>query len=285
MATTLLTLTFCAQRGRFLDEPLQELLARAPGAAMREHFFQVDGRPFLLCVVTHEPVVRAEPAHRESGVQAATTSAARPVRDELGDLDEAQRALFEKCRAWRACVAHDEGVPAYVVLTNRQLVAIVRARPASRAALARVAGVGERKVERHGGDLLALLWPAGEVADDGGDRVVHHALIDGHAERCCGDLAHVRIARTARRQLPARCASDVRRPGRGSPAKRKWIAGSSNRVNRGGSFNDLAVKRAVREPQRQRADDPQQQPRGAPRQDVASLDPGGRPRASPGSAP
>ena len=48
-------------------------------------------------------------------------------------------------------------VPAYVVAHDRTLTAIAEARPRSQADLLRVRGVGHTFVERHGGDVLALV--------------------------------------------------------------------------------------------------------------------------------
>jgi superfamily II DNA helicase RecQ len=48
-------------------------------------------------------------------------------------------------------------VPPYVVLTNRQLTAIVLARPATPNALLAVDGFGPGKVERYGAAILAKM--------------------------------------------------------------------------------------------------------------------------------
>lgn len=50
-------------------------------------------------------------------------------------------------------------MPPYVVLTNRQLVELVVERPASKTAMGKIAGFGDKKLARHGEELLMLLWP------------------------------------------------------------------------------------------------------------------------------
>ena len=72
-------------------------------------------------------------------------------------LDGEDRELWERLRAWRAAIAREHGVPAYVVFHDATLAELARERPASEAALGRISGVGARKLERYGADLLRLL--------------------------------------------------------------------------------------------------------------------------------
>ena len=72
-------------------------------------------------------------------------------------LPDAEAALFARLRAWRAEVAREHGVPAYVVLHDSTLRAIAQARPASLEALRALPGLGERKLASYGERLLALV--------------------------------------------------------------------------------------------------------------------------------
>lgn len=177
MRISLVTLAFSPALGRFVDEPLRDLLARSPATAVREHFFVQDNLPYLLCVVTHaeaaarrttEPRVEATatPALPSTDSETMTGHAeerprgpASPLLDLLRSFTPEQQTLFELLRGWRTKKAHAEGVPGYVILTNRQLVEIVRQRPASRSALVRIHGFGDKKLARHGAEVLALFWP------------------------------------------------------------------------------------------------------------------------------
>ncbi|MFA6111134.1 MAG: HRDC domain-containing protein [Candidatus Latescibacterota bacterium] len=71
-------------------------------------------------------------------------------------LEEADWPLFNALRDWRNGQAREEGIPAYVICTNRQLAAIAHARPDSLAKLGAVEGLGRAKLERYGGPILAL---------------------------------------------------------------------------------------------------------------------------------
>ncbi|MFD5426080.1 ATP-dependent DNA helicase UvrD2 [Streptomyces sp. NPDC127084] len=81
------------------------------------------------------------------------------------DMDE---ALYERLREWRSGQARELGQPAYCVFTDKTLMAIAEAVPGSEGELAVISGVGSRKLERFGADVLTIC--AGqEVEDDGGE--------------------------------------------------------------------------------------------------------------------
>lgn len=65
-------------------------------------------------------------------------------------------ALVAKLRAWRLVESNKKRVPAFRVLTNRALIAIADARPASPAELRAVKGVGPKLLKSYGPQLVAL---------------------------------------------------------------------------------------------------------------------------------
>ncbi|MEZ0447104.1 DNA helicase RecQ [Cellulomonas sp. ICMP 17802] len=79
-------------------------------------------------------------------------------------LDGPEAELFEVLRAWRAGVAKEQGVPAYVVFHDATLREVVAQRPTSLEALGGISGIGAAKLERHGPGLLAALAGVGEPA-------------------------------------------------------------------------------------------------------------------------
>jgi DNA helicase-2/ATP-dependent DNA helicase PcrA len=71
-----------------------------------------------------------------------------------GDLDE---ALLQRLKDWRLRTAKDMKVPAYIVFTDNTLTAIAEMRPADEAALVAIPGIGARKLEQFGPDVLQLV--------------------------------------------------------------------------------------------------------------------------------
>jgi DNA helicase-2/ATP-dependent DNA helicase PcrA len=75
-------------------------------------------------------------------------------KDCPSDIDE---DLLGRLRDWRGSRAKELKVPAYVVFTDATLVAIAEQRPTDPAGLVAISGIGAAKLDRFGGDVLALV--------------------------------------------------------------------------------------------------------------------------------
>ncbi|MEU9997656.1 ATP-dependent DNA helicase UvrD2 [Streptomyces sp. NPDC050848] len=82
------------------------------------------------------------------------------------DMDE---ALYERLRDWRAEQAKQLGQPAYCVFTDKTLMAIAERVPTTDGELVGISGVGARKLDRFGAEVLALC--GGEVPGETGGGV------------------------------------------------------------------------------------------------------------------
>ncbi|MFD0153310.1 ATP-dependent DNA helicase UvrD2 [Streptomyces sp. NPDC055721] len=69
------------------------------------------------------------------------------------DMDE---ALYERLRDWRAEQARELAQPAYCVFTDKTLMAIAERVPTTDGELSSISGVGVRKLDRFGADVLAI---------------------------------------------------------------------------------------------------------------------------------
>ncbi|MFB6842583.1 ATP-dependent DNA helicase UvrD2 [Streptomyces sp. NPDC056361] len=79
------------------------------------------------------------------------------------DMDE---GLYERLRDWRAEQARELAQPAYCVFTDKTLMAIAERVPATDGELASISGVGVRKLDRFGADVLAICAGGEGSADD-----------------------------------------------------------------------------------------------------------------------
>jgi ATP-dependent DNA helicase RecQ len=87
------------------------------------------------------------------------------TRSRRGDIaapsaDAAQAghpALVGALRAWRADVARKHGVPAYVVLHDSTIDGIAASRPTTLGQLRGIPGIGDKKLEHYGEELIALV--------------------------------------------------------------------------------------------------------------------------------
>ncbi|CUM38590.1 ATP-dependent DNA helicase UvrD2 [Streptomyces gardneri] len=82
------------------------------------------------------------------------------------DMDE---GLYERLRDWRSEQARELAQPAYCVFTDKTLMAIAERVPTTDGELSSIAGVGIRKLDRFGADVLAIC--AGGEGGAGGDEV------------------------------------------------------------------------------------------------------------------
>jgi len=101
-----------------------------------------------------------EPLEVAAAPPPAPARAAAPRRspepEEEAPLTPEEERLFEILRAWRRERSDELGVPPYVVAADKTLRALARARPRTEADLLAVKGIGPKKVEEFGRELLDL---------------------------------------------------------------------------------------------------------------------------------
>jgi ATP-dependent DNA helicase RecQ len=72
-------------------------------------------------------------------------------------LDAAAQARFDALRAWRADIARERALPAFVVFHDSTLAEMAQRAPADLAALGAIGGVGAKKLEAYGAEILRVL--------------------------------------------------------------------------------------------------------------------------------
>jgi DNA helicase-2/ATP-dependent DNA helicase PcrA len=70
------------------------------------------------------------------------------------DVDE---DLLLQLKAWRLDIAKEQKVPPYIVFSDNTLIAIAELLPGDDAALIAIPGIGARKLEQYGPDVLELV--------------------------------------------------------------------------------------------------------------------------------
>ncbi|MEV7616426.1 ATP-dependent DNA helicase UvrD2 [Streptomyces sp. NPDC089799] len=156
-----LTLSWALSRspgGRASRKPSRFLTGLRPGSAAAGHRAPAEGggsrkrsrRGPVLCRVCGKTLT-----------EAGEVKLMR-CEDCPSDMDE---GLYERLRDWRATQAKAQGLPAYCVFTDKTLMAIAEAAPDEPGELAVIPGVGSRKLDRYGADVLAIC--AGQELDHG----------------------------------------------------------------------------------------------------------------------
>jgi ATP-dependent DNA helicase RecQ len=78
-----------------------------------------------------------------------------------GQVKAGDPSLIGALRAWRSDVARQRGVPAYVVLHDSTIDGIAASRPTTPGQLRNIPGIGDKKLEHYGDELIALVKASG----------------------------------------------------------------------------------------------------------------------------
>ena len=114
--------------------------------------------PFLDELEGRDPPSRTRPARAQPVV--AVSARRAPASVVPGDP-----AVSAALRAWRTDRARKEGKPPYIYLTDSLLEAIASRRPSTLFELRALPGIGPKKLDEYGEDLLAVVRDAGVAAD------------------------------------------------------------------------------------------------------------------------
>ena len=89
---------------------------------------------------------------------AGKTSPSRSkARADDSDLDAQAQGVFADLKAWRAEVARSHDLPAYVIFNNNTLKALAQLRPSDADELVGVPGIGAKKLEAYGDEVLRVI--------------------------------------------------------------------------------------------------------------------------------
>jgi ATP-dependent DNA helicase RecQ len=114
------------------------------------------------------PGLRRPAAARRTGSAggsgAAVAGAPGASAEALAPEDQ---ALFEDLRAWRAKVAKERSVPAYVVFHDSTLRALATTRPGTRGELADVPGIGQAKLDAYAEAVLGVIGGTSPTTEAG----------------------------------------------------------------------------------------------------------------------
>jgi len=102
-----------------------------------------------------ELLLRAEPPKRERTRQRKADGKRTPTP--AIELPSDAAARFSVLRDWRAVIAREQNVPAYVIFHDATLRSIALESPRDLDALAGIGGVGASKLERYGREVIAAL--------------------------------------------------------------------------------------------------------------------------------
>ncbi len=124
--------------------------------ALGHLYADIDKYGALKLSAQSKPLLRGEVELRLRRFARPLKKAKPAAAKSSGEIRAADTPLFEALRAHRKQLAQSQGVPPYVILHDKTLAAICEHRPDSIDALATIPGIGERKLELYGDDLLRI---------------------------------------------------------------------------------------------------------------------------------
>jgi ATP-dependent DNA helicase RecQ len=103
------------------------------------------------------PVLKGEQAvaMRRMATRGSAPKARRSTVDAIRTPEAA--SLLERLKTWRLDEARAQQLPAFVILHDRTLAEIAAVQPRTLASLRTIGGIGEKKLERYGAALLAIV--------------------------------------------------------------------------------------------------------------------------------
>ena len=154
MKLKVFTLRLDAVTGAFDDSALTGFLDGREALSVHEHFLVHEAVPTWALLVSYRDLT--------SGGDGRADQPRSGGRDWWAELADDERPAFEALRRWRSDRAKRDGKPPYLLLTNRQMFDVARARPTSVTALMEIQGIGAGKAGDFGQELLAVLSQAGQ---------------------------------------------------------------------------------------------------------------------------
>jgi ATP-dependent DNA helicase RecQ len=139
---------------------LRQLIALGALRVDAEHFNTLQLEPSAKAYLKGEKSVML----REAVVE-TRRSKSSPAKEErktktpqnLAALDAVSQQRFAALKAWRAEVAKSHALPAYVIFHDSTLLALAQAAPQNLQALSTISGMGAKKLEAYGQEVLRLL--------------------------------------------------------------------------------------------------------------------------------
>jgi ATP-dependent DNA helicase RecQ len=141
----------------FSEQQLRATLRQL--VAMGHVFVDTEQYNSLKAAESARPVLKGEATVmlREQEARAASKTRVKKTKVADNALASADEPAYAALKAWRAELARSHDVPAYVIFHDSTLRAIAQQMPASLDALAGISGIGEKKLQAYGEELLRIV--------------------------------------------------------------------------------------------------------------------------------
>ena len=158
MLIKIITLKFDPVFEKFDDTEFMDFIKDKDILSAQDHFFIKNSSPYIAVIIQYLPYHTENVLGQVAGKKSDKKS--KQSDDSWKKLVlEKDFPLFNFMRDWRLERSKKEGIPPYLICTNKQLAQIIKNRPDSFAELQKISGIGKAKIEKYGKDFLTLLNP------------------------------------------------------------------------------------------------------------------------------
>ena len=138
MAYRIITIPFDSKLNGFSDEELNSFCLNKRILDRKVEFFSRNGEAWWTLFLEYDPLLAGDEK---------TTSR----------LNEPDQLLYQRLKEWRKMEAEKNGMPVFIVATNRELLELVRLKPTTLEGIKQIRGFGRKKLERYGKPVLKVI--------------------------------------------------------------------------------------------------------------------------------
>jgi superfamily II DNA helicase RecQ len=138
MPVRIFTIPFNPDHENFSDEDLSRFLLNKQVKKLHPEFFQIHDKAFWTVFVEYETTIESKQSNTEG-------------------LNDAEKLLMKRLKEWRKEKAEKEGIPVFIIATNKQFMDVIKRVPVSLEALRDIHGFGKKKIERYGSELVKIV--------------------------------------------------------------------------------------------------------------------------------
>lgn len=152
MNIKIFTIAFDPVNRVFDEDPVNRFISTRKINKITPAFFETGGQACWSVFIEYDDIVQDHE---------------KKAKEKLPDLTPQQKKLYDALIGLRRDLAEKEGVPIFIIASNRQLADIVLRLPRTMDELKSVNGFGTKKVKKYGRQILETIKPfAGEKAAD-----------------------------------------------------------------------------------------------------------------------
>ena len=137
----------------FDDGIVQAFCSTVQILSIQTQFYFFQDLPTWTFVITYRPKKKVKNYVVQKGVTSQKTS----TKSKKAEMFPWQKKIYDELCRWRNQRARELGYPPANVLNNRQIREIVELQPKNKKELKEIFGVGEKRTQQFGSDILSIL--------------------------------------------------------------------------------------------------------------------------------